>query len=118
MEMHDDEIRKKSDAAILAKAHDLTNGNAENPKITGEVLYWLTEEQIEQGRLLRLLVQGQKQYRLQSECILAHSGAMGKFSLFCLPLKVPVSVFIVMYFIYKMAVHYDPVIHQIAGSAQ
>jgi hypothetical protein len=107
MEAHDDAVRKQGEEAILAKAHDLTNGNAGNPKLTGDVLYWLTGEQIEQGRLLRLLVQGQKHFRLHSECVLAHAGKSGKIALFGTTFKVPLAVAIGGFCFLKAIPHLD-----------
>lgn len=96
VEKHDEEARILAENAIIAKAQSLTNGHAGDPKITGEVLLWLTTEMVEQGRLLRTVVLSMQ---LKEECVLAHSGKMGKVALFGQTYKMPMCLALVLLFL-------------------
>ena len=69
---HDKEKRIEDETIILAKVGSLTNGNAGDATITGEVLQWQVKETIAQGVLLRSLVSAIGTFQLKSACVLAH----------------------------------------------
>jgi hypothetical protein len=110
MAEHDERVRMESEASILLKAKSLTNGHAGDPKLTGDVLFWLTEEMIEQGRLLRTIVLSLSMFQKTEHCALNHSGKMGKIALFGTTFKVPLSVAIGGFILLKLMPQLDHMI--------
>lgn len=96
---HDDRKRKEEEDAILQKAKSLTNGKAGDAKLTGELLLCIAEEQIEQGRLLRIVVQSLTKFQKKDLCVLQHAGRMGKIALFGQTYKMPMCLAMVLLFI-------------------
>lgn len=110
MEEHDKAKRIQTENEILAMAQSLTNGHAGDKELEGKVRLWQVEETIENGRMLRTIVASLKKFKLESECVLAHSGKVGTVVLFGQTYKIPLSIIIGGYFAYKIAAMYEPIV--------
>lgn len=110
MEDHDKEERIRKENEILDMAKSLTNGHAGDKELEGKVRLWQVKETIENGRLLRVIVASLQSFQLRSDCILAHSGKMGTIVLFGQTYKVPMSILIGGWFLWRAAILYQPII--------
>ena len=95
MNEHDERVRKQAEEDIIKIAKSLTNGHAGDQKMTGEVLLWLTQEMVEQGRLLRVTVANLAGFKRAEECAMAHAGKAGKICLFGQTYKMPMTAAII-----------------------
>ena len=96
IEKHDKEQRLKAEEEIKSKAHALTNGDAGNPKLTGEVLEWVVTEMIELGVLIRVSVGQIALCQLKEDCVVAHKQKKWAVKVFGVSYALPVSTAIVV----------------------
>ena len=96
--IHEQDKAKRllDEKVILEKAYSLTNGEAENPKTLGEVILWQVKQSIDHGTLLRIVIDGQSKYRLETDCIEARKPKTWKVRLFGITYNSPVSVTIIV----------------------
>ena len=92
---HDTQKRIEDETIILKKAHDLTNGEAGNQKLTGEVMEWMVHEIIDHGRLLRALAESQNNMRTIPDCQSLHKGKMLAAKIFGFSFALPMSASVV-----------------------
>jgi hypothetical protein len=92
---HDERVRKQAEEDVIKTAKSL----AGDPAMTGEVLLWLTQEMVEQGRLLRVTVANLGGFKRSDECALLHAGKMGKVALFGQTYKMPMTAAIICLFL-------------------
>ena len=96
---HDEKVREKREREILLTAESLTNGSAGDKTKTGSVLFYLVEESIDQGRVVRAIAETMKDVQFKANCALNHSGAAGKITAFGITFKAPLTALIICAFL-------------------
>ena len=91
----DKKKRLQDEAEILEMATRLTNGDAENPKMMGEVLLWQVKESISHSTLLRILISNMGLYQLKTECELCQKPKTWMVRIFGVTYAAPVTTAIV-----------------------
>lgn len=84
--------RIEEESEILDMAKSLTNGEAGDQKLLGEVILWQVKESISHSTLLRLLITGQQQFQLKSSCVHAHKPKTWVVRVFGVSYSAPVSI--------------------------
>lgn len=93
---HDREKRMGDETIILQKAHSLTNGSAGDEKLQGEVMLWMVEETISQGKMLRKIAQELVLFQLKSECELSRKKKTWAVRIFGFNFSTPITTGVVI----------------------
>jgi len=114
MEAHDKAKRLEVENDILSMAQSLTNGHKGDLELEGKVRLWQVRETIENGRMLRTIIESLRGFQLRDDCVLAHSGKVGTVIIFGQTYKVPMTVLITCWFAWKLAVKFEPVLLELS----
>ena len=100
--------RIEDEEEILAKATRLTNGDAGDQTLQGEVLLGIAQISIDGRKISRAILAALPSLQPKSACLFNHKGVLGKMSIFGVTFKAPLVTIIVCIFAWLTLLRYVP----------